>query len=78
MPDPGRRIFPMAAHIVIDSNGRFEGDDLAGECKLNAPAQTELRPTFAPPALLIVIVLVLVLVIDLQSWPTRSWGQHCR
>jgi hypothetical protein len=35
VPDPGR-IFSMAAHRVINSNGRFVGDDVAGECKLNA------------------------------------------
>ena len=48
----------MAAHSMIDSNGRFVGDDVAGECKLNAPA----------------LLIVLVLVIDLQLWPARSWG----
>ena len=52
------------------------GVTLSGEVQREAPAQAELRPTFARA--FIVLVLVLVLVIDLQSWPARPWANIVR
>ena len=50
------------------------GVTLSGEVQREAPAQAELRLTFARAF----IVLVLVRVIDLQSWPARPWANIVR
>jgi hypothetical protein len=43
----------MPAHVVIDSNDRFFGDDVAGEGDAEVPVRAEPHPTrsFTLPAL---------------------------